>query len=520
MMDVQEVSLMPTRAPHRRPFGVVPLLLAAALLMAGVRSAEAQGQPADAKQAITIAIGAVANSLDPKSTMAVSDQIFLRLAYDTLVSVDSGKPEPWAAESWQAFSPQHWRFKLRKGMTFSNGEPFDAEAVRFTLSRGLADPKTPWRVRVANIKEMKIVDPLTIDFLLDAPVGNFPTRLAVVWIVPPRYAQTNSVATQPVGSGPFIVEQYTPSQTLTLKARRDYWRGAPKLETVRFRAVAEPSSRVATLLAGDVDVAYLILPEQIEQVKSRGYTVVSSPTGQSANLVIQTSRPGPLADVKVRQAIDYAIDKQALFQGITGGLGRFLDGQIVGPNSVGYNPAIKARPYDPARARQLLKEAGYPNGFEITMDYPIGRYFRDQEAAQAVAGYLSQVGIRVKLNPLQSGAWLSRLYTGVWGPLNYWVLQDAPAYDLSWTLELFRSTDTRKVAADRTLEEMLDQSFASTETAARNALLQKVGEYVHEQTYFVAFEQDPGLYAVNPKLKNIVFLPSLAVQLQGAFLEK
>ncbi len=506
---------------HRRHAGLVGMALATLLLAGPAAEAAGPASPAlAAEQAITIAAGALPNNMDPKNTTSVSVYTLLRLVYDTLVSVDSGKPEPWAAESWQAFGPQHWRFKLRKGMTFSNGEPFDAEAVRFTMTRALEDPKTPWRVRIANIKEMKVVDPLTIDFLLDAPVGNFPTRLSVAWIVPPRHTQERGVTTQPVGSGPFTVEQYTPSQTLTLKARRDYWRGAPRLETVRFRAIPEAGSRVASLLAGDVDVAMLILPEQVEQVKSRGYEVLSRPTGQSADVFFQTTRGGPLANVKVRQAIDYAIDKQALFQGVTGGLGRFLDGQIVAQNSVGYNPAIKARPYDPARARQLLKEAGHPNGFEAAFDYSVGRYFRDQDVAQAVAGYLSQVGIRVKLNPMQGGAWIERIYSGVWGPISYWAIQDAPAYDLSWTMELWRTSNNRKLAADKKLDDLLDQSFTITDTARRHAFLQKVNEYLFEQTYIIPLHQDPGLYGLNPKLKGVDFLPSTYVQLLDAYLEK
>ncbi len=496
---------------------LTPFLLLAALLALGSQPAAAQST---ARQELTIATGALPRNMDPKNTTSVSDYSILRLVYDTLVSVDSGKPEPWAAESWQAFSPQHWRFKLRKGISFSNGEPFDAAAVKFSLTRALEDPKTPWRVRIANIKEMKVVDPLTIDFFLDAPVGNFPTRLSVAWIVPPNAARANTLTTQPVGSGPFTVEQYTPSQTIALKVRRDYWRGAPKLETVRFRAVAEASSRVATLLAGDADVATSILPEQVEQVKGRGFTVLSRPTGQVSDVFFQTTRGGPLANVKVRQAIDYAIDKRALFEGITGGLGRFLDGQPVGPRSVGYNPAIKARPYDPAKARQLLAEAGYPNGFETAMDHPIGRYFRDQDVSQAVAAYLAQVGIRVKLNPMQGGAWLDRLYAGVWGPLNYWSFQDAPAYDLSWTMDLFRSTDPRKLVADKKLDELLDQSLTITDTAQRHAFLQKVGEYLFEQTYHVVFHHDPGLYAVSPKVKGIEFLPSTYVQLLETYVEE
>jgi ABC-type transport system substrate-binding protein len=137
---------------------------------------------------------------------------------------------------------------------------------------------------------------------------------------------------------------------------------------------------------------------------------------------------------------------------------------------------------------------------------------------EAIAAYLGQVGIRVKTNPMEGGAWLDRLYRGVWGPLNYWSIQDAPAYDISWTLELFKTDNIRKLTADRKLDALIDESFTITDMKQRHTFLQKFAEHVHEQTHFVALYQDPGLYGVNPKLKGIDFLPSTYMQLLGAHL--
>lgn len=470
-----------------------------------------------ASQELRIATGTVPRNMDPVTTTAVSDYNFLRMVYDTLVTVDSGKPEPWAAESWQAIDPKHWRFKLRPGITFSNGEPFDAEAVRFTIQRALDNPKTPWRVRVANIVEMKIIDPLTIDFILDASVGNLPTRLSVVWIVPPKHTAAKGVTTDPVGTGPFTVGSYTPSKEIVLKARKGYWNGTPKLETVKIIQMPEASTRVSALLAGDVDVSHLILPEQVSQVEAKSFTVVSQPTGQSANIFFQTTTDSPVKNKLVRQAIDYAIDKQAIFQGITGGRGRFLEGQIVGPGSVGNSPSIKARPYDPKKAKELLTQAGYPNGFEIVMDHSVGRYFRDKDLVEAVAGYLGEVGIKVKLNPMSGSAWLDRLYSGSWGPMNYWSIQDAPGYDLSFTMEIFKSNNNRKIDADPKLDKFIDDSLNITDQEKRNGFLQDFAAYLFDQAYFIAFHQDPGIYGINPKVKDLEFLRSTYINLAKAY---
>jgi peptide/nickel transport system substrate-binding protein len=491
--------------------GAVIALLAAACSSGGQTSQEGKG----GNQTLRIGMDHVIQNYDPISTTATSDYTYLRFVYDTLVSVDSGKPEPWAAESWEAIDAKHWRFKLRPDMKFTNGEPFDATAVQYTFQRALDDEKTPWRVRIAQLDHMEIVDDLTIDFFLKVPVGNWPTRTAVVWIVPPKYAQENpdALVTKPVGSGPFVLKSFTPSENVVLTPNKDYWGTVPKLSQVELKAIPEDSTRVSSLLAGDIDVAYRIQPHFAKQVESGGKKVVSVPSGQSANIFFQTTKGGPLADVRVRQAIDYALDKKAIFDSITQGYGEFLDGQIVGKSSGGWSDKIHARPYDPAKAKQLLADAGYPNGFTVAFDYPLGRYYRDKEMSQAISSYLGQVGINVKQNPMESGAWLNRLYTGTWGPINYWSIQDAPAYDLSWTLEIFRSENIRKIDADPKLDEMLEHSFELTDTEERSAYLATVSEYFWDQASSVTFHHDPGLYAIDPSVQGIEFLPSTYINL-------
>lgn len=468
------------------------------------------------EQSLRVGMGLVTSNLDPISTTAIADYIYLRLVYDTLVSVDSGTPEPWAAESFEAIDPQHWRFTLKEGITFSNGEPLDAEAVRYTFQRALDDPATPWRVRIAAVERMEIIDDLTIDFFLSTPVGNFPTRTSVVWLVPPVHTAANpdALVSEPIGSGPFTVEDFAPGDRLVLNGNPDYWNNPPELETVEFTAIPEESTRASALAAGDIDVAHRILPDFVDQIENSGAEIVSVPSALSANIFFQSSVPGtPLADVRVRQAIDYAIDKDALTDAVTQGYGGPLQAQIVGPDSIGFNDDIEPRPYDPERARELLDEAGYGDGVELAFDYPLGRYFRDKETAEAVSAYLQEVGITVTQNPMEGAAWLDRLYTGVWGPLNYWSIQDAPAYDLSWTLEIFLSTNIRKITNDPEFDAMIAESFTYTDTEERDAFLQTVSEYAFEQAFMVNFHQDPGIYAVSPRVEGIEFLPSTYIDL-------
>lgn len=498
-----------SRAGARLAAGV----LVATTALAGCGSGSDSG--GGGEQSLVIGMDHVTQNFDPISTTALADYIYWRFVYDTLVTADSGKPEPWLAESFEAITAKHWRFKLREGVKFSNGEPLDAEAVRYTFQRALDDKTTPWRVRIEALERMEIIDPHTIDFYLSVPVGNWPVRTSVAWIVPPKYTEENpdALVTKPIGTGPFKLSAFSPGERVILEPNKDFWGTVPKLQRVELRSVPEQSTRVSALLAGDIDVAYRVLPDFADRIEANGKKIISVPSGQSADLFFQTTKDTPLADVRVRQAIDYAIDKKTMFDSITQGYGKFLDGQIVGENSVGRNPDVTARPYDPEKAKDLLAEAGYPNGFTIGFDYPIGRYYRDKEIGEAITGYLEAVGIKVEQNPMEGGAWLDRLYTGDWGPINYWSIQDAPAYDLSWTLELWRSDNIRKLAADPELDRMLDKSFTITDLDERDAYLQEIAQYVYDQAYFIAFHSDPGLYAIDPSVQGIEFLPSTYINL-------
>lgn len=520
-MGRSDVSTVFSQAIRRRDFlvryGLAGLgvgLGGTVLSACGDDQPQVSGQP---KDTLTIGMNYVISNFEPKGTAALSDFIYLRFIYDTLVSVDSGSPEPWLAESWEAVGDAtHWRFKLRQGVTFSNGEPFNAEAVRFTFQRALDDAETHWLARIQPLETMEIIDDSTIDFHLSAPVGNWPTITSIVWIVPPKYASTaNVLVTKPIGTGPFTLDSFSAGQTVTLASKPDYWGKVPKTPKVVLNSVPEESTRVSSLLAGDTDVAYRILPDFIEQVEAAGKKVVSVPSGQSANVTFQTTRGGPIADVRMRQAIDFALDKEAINKAVGLGYGRPLNGQLVGPNSVGYDPNLKARPYDPDKAKQLLKDVGY-DGEPIGFDYPIGRYYRDKETCEAVTGSLQQVGINIKPNPMEGGTWLSKLYTGVWGPITYWSLQDAPAFDLSWTLAIYRHTDREKLVSDLDLDSMLDHSLTITDTKERSTYLATVGDYIQEQAYVVALEQDPGLYAIAPEVKDIKFLTSTYLDLNDA----
>jgi peptide/nickel transport system substrate-binding protein len=463
-------------------------------------------------QHLEIGMGAIIRNFDPASTQGINDYVKIRMVYDSLVTLDGGAPEPWAAESWEATSPTQWRFKIREGIEFVNGEPFDAEAVRYTFQRALDSAENPWRVRIDALESMDIEDDHTIVFNLSRPVGNWPSRVAIVWIVPPEHTENNDISVAPLGSGPFQVTSFTSGEQVDFEANPDYWRGAPKLQTITMRAIPENATRVASLLAGDIDVAYRILPDQVPQVEGAGYEVISVPSGFLANLFFQSWKE-PVNDVRVREAIDFAIDKEAIRDGLGGGFAGDVQGQAVGPISIGFDPDVQPRPYDPDRARELLAEAGYSDGFELGFDYSIGRYFADREVAEAVIGYLDAVGIRVVPNAMEGGAWLDRVYTGDWGPLNFWSYQDAPFYDISITTEIIRADGFRKITDDDRIDQYLDEAFEITDEAEREAHLQEYGRYLVENAYLIPLYHDPGLYAASPRVRDLEILPSTLLNL-------
>jgi peptide/nickel transport system substrate-binding protein len=345
--------------------------------------------------------------------------------FDSLVERDfEGKIVPALAESWTVVDDKTIDFKLRRGVTFHNGQDFTAEDVKFTFEFVLDEAnKSPSRGNFTAIQEIRMVDPYAVRMILSRTDARILDTLAnSVGILPSKYLTEKGLAEfqkQPVGTGPFKFVEWVKDDHITLEANEAFWdgsyKGKPQVKTVIFRPIPQAATRLADLRSGAVDLVMDVPQDQIAGVKSAGFTVVERDSAQHDYIYADISRDTPLKSKDVRQALNYAVDKETILQTLLGGAGRPLSGPV-SPLTLGYNPDVKPFPYDPNKAKQLLASAGVPNGFDVEMDMTTSHRL---DLGEAIVAQLREVGIRVKLNVLETAVYNDRWVKKQLSPLYY-----------------------------------------------------------------------------------------------------
>lgn len=336
--------------------------------------------------------------------------------FDTLTRSDStGNPQPWLAESFEVLSDTVWQFKLRKGVTFTNGEPVNAEAVKYSFDRQV-NPEYAFSLAgdYSNIDRVEIVDEYTVNFVTKEPFPMLPVWLTYLGILPPAYTEEaglDGFASNPIGSGPYKMVEWVKDSHLTLTANEDYFMGAPAYKTLTFKIIPEDSTRILALQAGEIDIAVLVPPSQIEQINATdGISVVSGPTSRPIYMGMNTIAEGPLQDVRVRQALCYALDVPAIINSVLLGNAEQIAALSL-PCWAGNDTSIKPYERDLAKAAALLAEAGYPNGegLSFNLDVVSGEYPAIKEVAQAISGHLAEAGIAVSVVTMDKSTFRSSL---------------------------------------------------------------------------------------------------------------
>src|SRR6266436_7513430 len=356
---------------------------------------------------------------DPAETPGIITPFMVLYAlHDAVAKPMPGQPlAPSLAESWSASEDGiTYDFILRKGAKFHNGDPVTAEDVKFSFERYRGNSQEMMKSRVA---EIEVLDPQHVRFKLKEPWSDFLTFYAVAsgagWVVPKEYVKKvgdDGFKKAPIGVGPYKFVSFTPGVELVLEAFEQYWRKTPSVKRLIFKVIPEESTRLAALKRGEVDVVYSIRGELAEELqRTPGLTlkpaVIQAP--QWVNLLDQWDPKSPWHDRRVRLAANYAIDRKAINQAIT--LGHSTLTFSIIPDTFEFFWQPPAYPYDPARAKGLLAEAGYPNGFDA------GEYYCDISYAnvqEAILNYLQNVGIRAKLRPVERAAFFRE-----WGEKKY-----------------------------------------------------------------------------------------------------
>ena len=382
--------------------------LAAGASMLGVE-AQAQGP---ARNRLVIGMSLEPPVLDPtKNAAAAIREVTTPTIFEALGRIDrTGNVGPGLAEGWTV-SPdgKEYVFRIRPGVKFHDGEPLDASVVKFSLDRLFApDSTNPAKSLYTDIEKVEVVDPSTVKVTLKSPNSFllYSLSLGDAGIMHPKTAATNDK--NPVGTGPFMFKERKEGDSITLVRSPTYRDPASiKLDTVVFKIVKDPSAQVSALLAGDVDAfPGFQAPELVERLKKDPRFVVVVGTTEGEVILATNNARKPYSDPRVRQAIAHAIDRDELISAESG-YGTPI-GSHFAPHNRAYIDLVKTYPLDVAKARKLLAEAGYPNGFEASLKLPPVGYA--QRAGEVIASQLGRIGIKVAISQLQWPQWLSEVF--------------------------------------------------------------------------------------------------------------
>src|SRR6516164_369393 len=393
------------------------ILVTALAFAAAPLPALAQGK----KDSVVMGMTLEPPGLDPTTAAAAAiAEVTLYSIYETLTKInEDGSVSPLLAESWQT-SPdlKTYTFKLRKGIKFQNGEPFDSATVKFSFDRAAAPTSTNKdRSLFQSFEQVSAPDADTVVLVLKYAEPNLPFLLgqASASIVEPKSAPTD--ATQPVGTGPYTLGAWAKGSSITLN-KWDAYRnaGAIKLAKVTIRIISDPSAQVAALLSGDVDVfPRVAAARSLAQFKADPRFNVLIGGSKAKTIVAINERKKPLDDVRVRRAILAAIDRKAMIDGAVDGFGTPI-GSFYTPGSLGYVDTTGINPYDPEKAMKLLAEAGVSIPLELSLKLPPPPYAR--QGGEILAAQLAKVGINAKIENVEWAQWLSQAFAPN-GPHNY-----------------------------------------------------------------------------------------------------
>jgi peptide/nickel transport system substrate-binding protein len=482
-------------------------LVALALAWPGSASAAPQGS-------VVIAQGVDPTTLDPMNHQESPAANLARNMFDTLLERDLNLviQPALAADLPKLVSPTVWEFKLRPGVKFHNGEPLDAEAVKFSLER-LVDPKLKLRgaTPFAPISHVEVVDPLTVRVHTKAPWPILDTLVAGsgASILPPKYYREKEptfVARNPVGSGPFKFVRWVKDDRIELEANEQYWRGAPRIKRLIFKPIPDDAVRVAALQNGEVDVAVNIPPHLAGIIANHPRLFLSTaPSVRTIQLMYYTHQfdaqhklvgpyNGPVADRRVRLAMNYAVDGDEVIRTVLDGKGIRVATMLTDKH-FGFDPALKPIKLDLARSKQLLTEAGFPSGMDIVLNAPQGRYVRDKEVAEAITGQLNKAGIRTTLRVHEWGNYLNNMaYVHKAGPV--WLIGwGTGTYDAETVyVPLFRSGKILSNYYNADLDGMVDQAQTIMEPKRRFELYQRINKLWIDDAAAMPLYQQLDLY--------------------------
>ncbi len=505
--------------------GLMAAGTALALTLGGLSGATAQTPPG------VLIVGQIAEpkALDPAAVTAVNDFRILMNVYDGLVRYKDGtlEVEPALAESWEISEDGTvYTFTLREGVSFHDGSPFNAEAVKFNFDRMLNEDHPfhdtgpfPLSFFFSAVEATEVVDDMTVKFTLDAPYAPFLSNLAYPTglIVSPAAVEQHGAdfGRNPSGTGPFTFAEWRSNEAVVIEANGDYWDGAPALQAVVFRPITDANTRTAEMLAGGIDLMVEVPPVALSEFQGDTY-MLHEQAGPHVWFLILNAKEGPFADVRVRQAANYAVNKEALVNEVLEGTAEVAAGPTPPAFAWAYNPDLEPYPYDPDKAKELIAEAG-ADGAELTFYVTEGGSGMLDPIAMgtAIQADLEAVGFDVKIETYEWNTFLGNVNPGLEGK--------ADMAEMAW---MTNDPDTLPFLALRTgawpdeggfnsgyysnpeVDTLLEAARAATDQDERAALYKEMQTIVQEDAPWVFVANWKQNAVTSDRVENFTLQPS------------
>ena len=505
--------------------------LAASVALGAAAPATAQTPPG------VLIVGQIAEpkALDPAAVTAVNDFRILMNLYEGLVRYRDGtlEVEPALATAWEISEDgTEYTFTLREGVSFHDGSPFNADAVKFNFDRMLDENHPyhdtgpfPLSFFFSSIETTEVVDDLTVKFTLNGPYAPFLSNLAYPTglLVSPAAVMEHGAdfGRNPSGTGPFTFTEWRSNEAVVIEANADYWDGAPAMQAVVFRPITDANTRTAEMLAGGIDLMVEVPPVALSEFQDATYTVHEQ-AGPHVWFLILNAKEGPFADVRVRQAANYAINKEAIVNDVLEGTAEVAAGPTPPAFAWAYNEALEPYPYDPDRARELIAEAG-AEGAELTFYVTEGGSGMLDPIAMGTAmqADLEAVGFDVAIETYEWNTFLGEVNPGLEGK--------ADMAQMAW---MTNDPDTLPYLALRTeawpdqggfnsgyysnpqVDELLEQARVATDQDERAALYRQMQEIVQEDAPWVFVANWKQNAVTNDRVENFALQPSFFLLLK------
>ena len=467
---------------------------------------------------LTIAQGVDAESLDPYVTTSGASKGMLWTMYDRLVFHDLDLAlKPGLATSWKALDDATWELKLRPGITFHNGEPFDANAVKFSFAR-YVDPsiKNGYATLLKPVTEVQVIDPMTVHVKTSEPFAELiETLSAYVEMLPPKAAaDPNAVASKPIGTGPYKFVSWTPNDRFVIQAAGPHWNVSPRMQQVVFRPIPDSTARINELKSGGVDIITNVPPLELGTLQgAAGISLARATNSGSIILIPSFMNTDVFKKKEVRQALQYAIDKDQLIKVVLRGEAVPMSSPFPKGVAGGYVDGLPQYGYDPDKAKALLAQAGYPDGFSFNFKAPDGRYLQDKAVAEAITGQLAKVGIKAELETVEWSTYVQ----GIVGRkyelflLSQGGLQVGPAVQTNW------SSRIKGIAwqgyTNPTVDGLIDTAAKQVDGQRRVGTYEQLMRTAWDDSPWIFLYHQQDIYGVGNRVKNFRPTSEAIVQL-------